>query len=70
MRLLSSPGAVSFLLGGALCAPVPARPDGHNRTARSIPRREGGLLCCYILEIITFFLLIKVRYSGTTTRDT
>ena len=42
MRLLSSPGAVSFLLGGALCAPVPARPDGHNRTARSIPRREGG----------------------------
>lgn len=70
MRLLSSPGAVSFLLGGAPCAPVPARPDGHNRAARSIPRREGKLFRCYILEIITFFLLIKTRYRGTQLRDT
>lgn len=63
-------GAVSFLPGGAPCAPVPARSDGHNRAARSIPRREGELLRCYILEILTFFLLIKGRYSGTPTRDT
>lgn len=63
-------GAVSFLPGGALCAPVPARSDGHNRAARSIPRREGEPLRCYILGITTFFLLIKPRYRGTQPRDT
>lgn len=36
-------GIVFFLLGGAQSAPVPARPDGYNRAARSIPRREWSL---------------------------